>query len=514
MTNSIFSLAMALCSLSFCAGLTAAETQPALPSSAQVWAELTLQDIEAAYQLTAENHPGMADPQNPNFRRQLLQAKTNALLLQPEVRDAYGYEAAIERFSASLRDGHAGAFATLPDSVATVRRWPGFIAVWRGDALWVYYSEQAGVTAGMQILSCDGKPITNLMKDRVFAYAGQADQPGHWWSYGGRLLLNDGNPFNPQLKHCLLRQSSGDTVTVALNWRARPDSVMQHVQAASNGDRLPIALSWPSPELAWIAMPTFSPEPEEVKQYESLFSELQQQRSLLLEAKAIVLDLRHNQGGSSYWSLQVANALWGKDRVQPLRDALFSRTAVWWFASPGNTAYVKSLYDVLKAQGQTDSLPWIQSVGTGMQQALQSGKPFYIDASDTHAAPPPNSAAQLPPELNTPVYVIMPGQCASACLDAVDVFSLFANTKLAGATSSADSTYMDVRVQALPSGLAKVIIPNKVYVNRPRANGQYYSPALAHNQLDWSSAALLQLILQDLAGQTPVNAEENHVSVR
>ncbi|RVT46014.1 peptidase [Rheinheimera sediminis] len=470
-----------------------------VPASAQEWAELTRQDIEAAYQITAENHPGMADRQNPDFRQQLLQAKTNALLLSTQVTDAYGYEAAIDRFSTSLQDGHAGAYATLPDSVPAIRRWPGFNTVWRGDALWVYYSEQTGVTAGMQVLSCEGKPVESLIKDRVFAFAGQAGQPGHWWSYGGRLLLDDGNPFNPPLKQCQLVKSGAEAVDITLNWVERPATAMQHVEAAYNGDKLAIGLTWLQ-DIAWIAMPTFSPDADEIKLYESLFSSLEQQRSLLLQAKAIVLDLRHNQGGSSYWSVQVASALWGKKRVESLGNALFRNTEVWWFASRGNTAYVKSLYDVLKAQGQTTMLPWIQAVGQGMQKSLETGNAFYVEGNDTEAdvaSVLPDPTAELPP-LHAPVYVIMPGQCASACLDAVDVFSLFENTKLAGAPSSADSTYMDVRFEPLPSGLGKVIIPNKVYVNRPRANGQYYTPALTHNELDWSTQALLQKVLSDI----------------
>lgn len=467
---------------------------PQLPASPDEWAKLAQQDIQAAYEMTAENHPGVADPQNPHFLRLLQQARTNALLLQ--VRDAYGYEAAIDRFSASLRDGHAGAYATLPDSIPTIRHWPGFIVAWRGDAFSVFYSEQQGVVAGMKLLSCDGKSAEQLMKDRVFAFVGQADQPGHWWSYSRRLLLDDGNPFNRPLQQCQLRQPDGVTVTVELKWRPRPESVMPQVEAATNGDKLPVALSWPHAQVAWIAMPTFSPDPADIQRYEQLFADLQQQRTQLLAAKAIVLDLRHNQGGSSYWSTQVAYQLWGKQRVDHLREAHFSRTKVWWFASPGNTAYVVSLYDVMKSQGQTEYLPWIKSVGEGMQQAMRSGKPFYVDAAESKAEPLPD-AKQLP-ELTTPVYVIMPGQCASACLDAVDIFSLFTNTKLAGATSSADSTYMDVRVQPLPSGLGQVIIPTKVIVDRPRANGQYYSPKLAHHELDWSSESLLHSILADL----------------
>ncbi len=59
---------------------------------------------------------------------------------------------------------------------------------------------------------------------------------------------------------------------------------------------------------------------------------------------------------------------------------------------------------------------------------------------------------------------------ASACLDALDVFTRFSNTKLMGAPSSTDSTYMDIRTRPVPSGLASVVIPNKVYGNLPRAN--------------------------------------------
>jgi hypothetical protein len=492
-------LALALYGAALPFGLNATEPQVVMPTTAQAWAELARQDIEAAYQITAANHPGMADVQNPNFHRQLLQAKTNALLLVPQVNSAYGYEAVIDRFSTSLQDGHAGAFATLPDSVKPIRRWPGFNAVWRGDALWVYYSEQAGVSAGMQIVSCDGKPVEQLMKDRVFTFSGQMDQPGHWWSYGNRLMLDDGNPFNKPLQQCQFVKTGNEAVEVKLNWTDRPESAMQHVNAAYNGDKLPVGLSWQK-DIAWIAMPTFSPEPDEIKLYETLFSSLEQQRTPLLEAKAIVLDLRHNQGGSSYWSHQVAGILWGKQLFERKSTALFSNSEVWWFASSGNTDYVKSLYDVLKTQGQTDLLPWIQAVGQGMQKSLDSGQSFYVEGGGKKA-----DAAQAEPDkpvdlpaLKTPVYVIMPGQCASACLDAVDVFTLFDNTKLAGATSSADSTYMDVRVQPLPSGLGKVIIPNKLYVNRHRANGQYYSPALAHNELDWSTQALLGKVVADL----------------
>lgn len=86
----------------------------------------------------------------------------------------------------------------------------------------------------------------------------------------------------------------------------------------------------------------------------------------------------------------------------------------------------------------------------------------------------------------------MPGQCGSACLGAVDTFKLFSNTVLFGAPSSSDSTYMDVRLADTPSGLSKVIIPNKVYVNRARGNGDFYQPDIPFNEVEWTTEAILE----------------------
>jgi hypothetical protein len=72
--------------------------------------------------------------------------------------------------------------------------------------------------------------------------------------------------------------------------------------------------------------------------------------------------------------------------------------------------------------------------------------------------------------------VIVPGQCASACLDAIDYFKRFPNTKLIGAPSSANWTSMEVRNPKLPSGMADALIPMEMYLDRPRCKGAFTSP--------------------------------------
>jgi hypothetical protein len=223
----------------------------------------------------------------------------------------------------------------------------------------------------------------------------------------------------------------------------------------------------------------------------------------LLDADAVVIDLRDNQGGSSFWSRDFAAALWGKGRVERRMDARSAATEVWWRASKDNTAYVGSMADELAAQHQASAVDWARRAHAGMQAALARGDAFYVE-KDAHApiaaaADPKADLPTDPPAFTKPVYVIVPGQCASACLDALDVFTAFSNTILIGAPSSADSTYMDVRFQKVKSGLATVIIPNKVYVHRARGNGEVYLPAIYVTDPAWSVAVFRRVVEAHLA---------------
>lgn len=45
-------------------------------------------------------------------------------------------------------------------------------------------------------------------------------------------------------------------------------------------------------------------------------------------------------------------------------------------------------------------------------------------------------------------------------------------------------------------GFAKVILPIKVYVNRPRKKGFYYQPDIKFNELEWTTQALVKMIAE------------------
>jgi hypothetical protein len=480
----------------------------ALPASPAAWRAAAQADIEEAVRVTRENHPGAHDPHNPAFAANLEAARRHGLALAARVADAPGYVAAVEGFTARIGDGHAGMRVMIDAAALPPPGWPGFTAVWRGDGLYVWASHAGEPAAGSKLLGCDGRPAGALVRENVFGFQGRVAEAGQWWSAAPALFVDTHNPFVKLPQRC--RFEHGGTVAEhALSWRALDAEGRRWREESESGDAHPVGMTEPRPNLAWVAMPTFHPNEEERAAYRALARDAEENRARWLAYDAVVIDLRKNGGGDSSWSKSFARALWGRERVDSALAAFGARSEVWWRASPANTAYLSSVVPLLEKQGQPDMAAWARENAEGMRAALARGELFHVQKKD--AAP---SAASLPdatPPFTRPVYVVVPGDCASSCLDALDVFTRFPNTTLVGAPSSADSTYMEVRRHPLASGLSRVTVPNKVYVNRGRANGQVYPAAIEVRDLVWSTATLLKTVEADLArrqalqGPTPVH---------
>lgn len=473
--------------------------------SPEQWSQAAIADVRAAAAITAENHPGYVDPVNPGFKRLLVQAESNGLELARQVNDAAGYVAAIRRFSNTLQDGHAGAFSTLDSTILPKQKWPGFVAVWRGNAMFVYDAIAGGPQKGARITACDGVPISTLIRRNVFAFRGRPSEPGNWWSEARRVFFDGGNPFITAPRVCTFVED-GRSVRRTLIWQETNATFNQWRDDSYNGVTLPVGLTKRPSGLVWIAMPTFQPDEGQQASYRAIVAQITAERDTVSAARAIVLDLRDNQGGSSVWSKQIANALWGQARRNRRMGAYIGgRTSVRWRTSNGNARHVEALVPTFIEQGMSDLAAQWTLIYKGMDAARARGEPLFTEVDDQPI--PANMSAEDavddPMPLKAPVYVVVPGQCASACLDALDVFTRFENVKLIGAPSSADSTYMDIRRQDLPSGLGAVIIPNKVYVGRARGAGFAYRPAIEVRDLSWSTDVFEAVVLRDLAGVRP-----------
>jgi hypothetical protein len=474
-------------------GLPPVPARAQLPTTARAWSAAARRDVEAGYRLFADNHPGMFNAQDPGFPVRLRAARRRGLALAARAQDAAGFSAALDGFSAVLRDGHAQLIANLPKS-ATPERWPGFVAVWRGDRLRVFASALHGLPAGAEVLGCDGRDVRNLVRSNVFAFGGDPDVAGQWWARAGDLFVDDENPFVRPPRRCRMR-AGGRAFDLALRWRP-VDAGFHAWREASDGEVLAPGLTEPRPKLFWLALPTFSPDDAERTALQGAFETVRRRRGEILAADAVVIDLRGNEGGSSFWSQAAAKALWGEKAVDGALTA--DPSQVWWRASPANTRYVAGLAPQVGASGQPEAAAWIDRAATGMKAALAVGRPYWIEPPDAAPATPADDA----PPLKTPVYVITPGQCASACLDALDLITALPNTRLIGAPTSADTVYLEVRIEALPDGVAMAAVPNKLYRDRPRRSGQGYGPAIEVDDLGWTTAAFRAAVEADLRART------------
>jgi hypothetical protein len=471
----------------------------AQPQPAEDWRAIALQDVRAAYDIFAANHPGMHDPTNRGFPARLARARDRALAVAGRTASAGDYAAALGTFSAGLGDGHAQVMATPPSAGAQVaREWPGFIAAWRGNRLFVHQTGPgAPAPAGAAITACNGRRIADFLRTRLLTRNFRPAEAGQWWSWSPRALVSTPTTVEGRAERCTFQAPGGRPREAALAWTAAPDDLDTRLAAASDGEPTPIGLTEPRPRLFLIGMPDFNPDEAGTQAWRRLYDGLTRQRTQLLGARAVVIDLRHNNGGSSLWSRDAARILWGRDAVDRRMSRHFRNVAIWWRASRGNTEYMDQLIARLREMGLESQAEANRASAEGMRAALARGDAFHVepagegDAAD--AGPLPDS------DFRVPVYVIVPGRCASACLDALDVFTRFGNVGLMGAPSSGDSTYMEARAMDLPSGRGRIVIPNKIWIGRPRRSGEFYRAAIEVDDLDWSTATFLDRIERDLA---------------
>lgn len=473
----------------------AAALLSAAPGPAQQdWGAIARKDVLAAYDLYVADHPGMHDPSNPGFQEQLKRARDVALRAAEGASDRSGYEKALGLFSAELSDGHAQIGAKDHEPASEARWWPGFVAAWRGRMIVRETGPDFAMPIGAEIVSCDGLPVADFVKQRLLTQSFRPREAGAWWSRAQRAFDSTaGDPDRP--KRCEFK-TPGGIRAIDLAWSKAPADLVDRFRRSSDGDRTEIGLTEPRPGLFLIGMPTFSPDKTQSTAYADLFRQLERRRSELAQARAVVIDLRHNDGGSSSWSRDAARLLWGKKPVDQRMTDYRRNVSIWWRASEGNLAFLRLQEGEFRQRGNGVIADYLGRISVSLAAAKASGQTYYVERNDE--APSAGGGAVAQTSFKTPVYAITPGRCASACLDALDTFTRFGNVRLIGAPTSADSTYMEVRTADLPSGYGLAIIPMKFWAGRPRASGAVYRPDIEFDQLQWSTSAFLDRIEADL----------------
>lgn len=439
------------------------------------WSATLVQDATGLHDIMIDSHPGVHDSLNPAFKPRLDEGLTVALDRAKATTDAGGWWWALRAYVASFEDGHVGINITQPN-YGFATRWPGFLTVYRGADQVVADRDAAdgAPPLGAKLIDCDGVGAEALAEQRIGQFRGRWFLEAQRVLYGDWQFLSAQNPWISEMRQCRF-EADGATKTYTLNWRATPEDINVRRAKLAQTASTDFGIKPLDDGGFWISTPSFNGDPssEAHTKLTALIADMKTKQEALRLAPYVVLDLRGNGGGSSHWSQLMAQILWGDDWMAAHPEPAIE--AVEWRASDGNIAQMASFLAQLRAtNGSPQYITWAETAVDGMTAAKVAGQPYWRSVNDETpedpALPPP--APQL---MAGRVYVLTDARCGSACLDAVDLWKT-AGALQVGRETSADTVYMDIRNPVLPSGLAQIAVPMKVYRGRARGNNEPQRP--------------------------------------
>ena len=473
----------------------AADDQSAAEKAPIDWTATYRDDLQAARRIILESHPGPVDKLNPGFREWLDAGFEQQMALAESINTADAYVYAMRKYVAGFRDGHLGVHFDIDRGPA---RWPGFFTTWRNGTLVVHTIDPAidsELAEGDRLQSCDGQTAETLVRERVFDFQFDPALPANWVPAAARSFVDLGNPFTDVPKKCIFIRENRE-IAVDLEWRELSwDEHMGGYDAARGRTRPEIGLYVPETGVYWLQASTFGPDETQIEKYEDAFRQLREART---SAKLVVLDLRGNNGGSSMWGDLFAEALWD---TLPGNDKDNSQY-VEWRVSADNIEYWETVPSILRTQfGKShSSIDWANHILRNLETSLKDGQDLWREtpvdgAQEAKDTPTAETSRPATPSYDGTVVVLTDTTCGSACLDAVSLLARVPGTVHVGSVTAADTQYMESRAAPLPSGLATLVIPIKVYRGRVRPDGGYFTPAFRFDGLHWTDGALRAWVL-------------------
>jgi len=427
------------------AALAAILSTPA-QSETPNWGRMAEEDLLAARALLLESHPGaVAEVGDAVFQRQFASGFEQALAMARGARTYGGYRAALQRFAASFEDPH---ISTAP-LVQTSRQWPGFLVALGSDG-WrvIARASDDAPPLGAILLSCDGRSPDELARERLAPFTGSWGVRGERIRLSTWLLQEEGNPHHPRIARCAFSGSEGER-THELRWTSvSPAEIGRHAAAAR---------PWPSEEVwlrpfqqgYWIRLGTSGGGAVPI------LAQAQRQEAALRAAPFVVLDLRGNTGGASYFTDELAKRIYGAERVAQARRPPRTREPemIVWRASPPS---LQRIEEYMQRAARLASAEHPMTLGLAAQreavrQSIARGAPLARAPAEVQ----PGASAERRDGVRRPprVIIVTDRHCFSSCLLGVRLFRAL-GAEHVGDETRANTRYSDLRTVDLPSGLS------------------------------------------------------------
>ena len=407
---------------------------------------MAVDDLAAARLLITENHPGAAAVVGDRvFQKQLQGGYEAAEAIAGRARTFGDYRASLLRFAASFEDPHIYS----QELVQVPRFWPGFRVALK-DNRWIVSAdaEEAGPEPGSVLVSCDGRGPDELALERLAPFHTNWSVRARRLRASKELLIDSGSLAHPRLRECTFSEPSGKPRTIKLEWKSVPPT--QPAQPSAVASRAPASdLGLTEFEQGWwLRLGTSGGRAFK------LLEEARLRQHALRAAPFVVLDLRGNDGGASYFTDALAEIIYGARPVAQARRPKNSQNPeqIVWRVSPAALQTLEAYVPRLSRIASPDH-PGVRAVlaqRDEMRRALAAGEPLARAPAQVEAgAPEAASPTTRPPR----VVLLTDRWCFSSCLQGVWLFRALGAIHV-GEETDANTRYSELRTIDLPSGLS------------------------------------------------------------
>ena len=430
---------------------------------AEGWPALTRGDVEAAYRILHDDHPGASrEAGDDAFRANLESARRTALSRAERVSSLEGYAAVLAGFANSIGDRHV---STLPLYRSDTRTWAGLMLALRNGRYVVASDATTNSPAlvGATLISCDGVDAAEFARDKLGGFRAVWSVEAQRVMSAPFLLIDEGNPFVLRPQACRFEQN-GVQRDIALEWRSSPRAELSPLIRAATGYG---EAGYGVRDFAggvWVSIEGFD------NQAEAVIDAARSDSQRLRRARIVVVDLRGNAGGNDVYGRYLAEILFGAERVDAILGAQQDHADCGsvWRASARNERRLVEL------RGQITDAPTLRIVDTALAEvraARARGADFGapVRCADTR---PPDRQGAPPQAASGRIVVLTDSLCFSSCLSVTNQFRRL-GAMHAGHTTNANTHYSEVRVETLPSGLSVFSTLQAIITDAPREFGPF-----------------------------------------
>lgn len=453
------------------------------PAKASPWVALAIEDLRFIHDTLRTNTPNAVDAGNGDFNAWLEQGFVQSVQMARSIDSLDGLLACLRFYVSGFKDPHITIAAA---SNSETLKWPGFIVKYVGERLRIAYidpqaSFPAPIAVNDLLLAVDNRFPKQLIMENIFPFHNLPDRlESSWRIVSPYLFVDDGNPFVTVPKSIFIKTRKGE-YAMPLAWTPIPaqqfeEKLRQTIRDTSGQWSIK---SFADGQGAWISMPYFgSKDAAKLAQMQEVIGNIPSLRN----KKYLVLDVRGNGGGQSFWGTQVLEGIYGRGFIEKMLQVPGQHTYDEWRVSKDNLAELKNKYLPFLKEKTGEGSAEVQYIAesiANMEKALAQGTDGLVKAEYPFGEPPKDdvSTASL---FSGKVVLLTDAWCGSSCLTFAAEALRLPGIIHVGQTTSGYSPYVEARQVEIPSKNGTLIFPMKVVRDSNGVLGQPFTPKILY----------------------------------